>query len=439
MPTLKFVTTSGRFNMLASEMDVNAGRLNDGESMPELGGETFELARGVASGTRSKGELAGHSQVQIWRDWRQTEDGKVTQIRGAPVPDGTPLAVQPGAPATLRFEGLQTERGITCEQVGLIMPTSLCSGQVARLIAEELNSRADPIGGVPRYVALVHTEGCGSANAEHLYLQTLLGHLQHRFTKRAVLLEHGCEKTHNDAVRHYLDERGLGTERFGWASVQLDGGIAGVSGKVIRWFEDSLRDDPYPAAATVGVEELRLGVFASGDLPEHAAKALAGVVLGVVNGGGTVVIPAENALLDSAALRETVLRDPAVPAASLAYGQPAERAGLHVMQAPTQDPTEMMSGLGGTGVEVMLGHMAHGPLQAHPMVPLLQISAARGVKARYQADLDLLLHDEAAPDALVEQILTCVGETASRRYKPQLFGQGITNFQLTRGLLGVSL
>jgi altronate dehydratase len=33
VPTLKFVTTSGRFQMLANEMDVNAGRYNDGESI----------------------------------------------------------------------------------------------------------------------------------------------------------------------------------------------------------------------------------------------------------------------------------------------------------------------------------------------------------------------------------------------------------------------
>ena len=87
----------------------------------------------------------------------------------------------------------------------------------------------------------------------------------------------------------------------------------------------------------------------------------------------------------------------------------------------------------------MLGHMAHGPLQAHPMIPLLQISAEARVKAHYQADLDLSLDDATGCDQLVEQILARIGETASRRYQPRLFTQGITNFQLTRGLLGVSL
>ena len=87
----------------------------------------------------------------------------------------------------------------------------------------------------------------------------------------------------------------------------------------------------------------------------------------------------------------------------------------------------------------MLGHLAHGPLQAHPMIPLLQMSGESKVKAHYEADLDLLLDDDSSTEALVERLLTCIGDTASRRYQPKLFAKGITNFQLTRGLLGVSL
>ena len=59
VPTLKFVTTSGRFDMLSDEMDVNAGRYMDGESLEALGGEIFELVLRTASGEASKGERAG--------------------------------------------------------------------------------------------------------------------------------------------------------------------------------------------------------------------------------------------------------------------------------------------------------------------------------------------------------------------------------------------
>ena len=100
-----------------------------------------------------------------------------------------------------RARAIRTADGHACDQVGLVMPTSLCSGQVARLIADELNAARDERSPVSRYVALAHTEGCGSANSAHLFLQTMLGHLRHPFTRRAVLLEHGCEQVHNDAVR----------------------------------------------------------------------------------------------------------------------------------------------------------------------------------------------------------------------------------------------
>ncbi|MGI9336241.1 MAG: UxaA family hydrolase, partial [Gammaproteobacteria bacterium] len=226
VPTLKFVTTSGRFNMLSNEMDVNAGRYNDGESMNSLGRDTFELARRVASGERSKGELAGHAQVSIWRNWLQTAPGNVERLRNRPLPDGVALKHRVTPPLEMAFKAYATPRGPALDQVGLVMPTSLCSGQVARLIANARNADAQgKANGVTRYVALVHTEGCGAANADDLYLQTLLGHLRHGSVRRALLLEHGCEKTHNDAVRHYLLDHGEDLSRFGFASVQLDGGI----------------------------------------------------------------------------------------------------------------------------------------------------------------------------------------------------------------------
>ena len=35
-------------------------------------------------------------------------------------------------------------------------------------------------------------------------------HLTHPMVRRALLLGHGCEQTHNDAMRLYLEERGVG-------------------------------------------------------------------------------------------------------------------------------------------------------------------------------------------------------------------------------------
>ena len=73
VPTIKITSTTRRHQLLINEMDVNAGAYLDGRPMEKLAEEMFGLVREVASGQRSKGELARHSQVSIWRNWRQTD------------------------------------------------------------------------------------------------------------------------------------------------------------------------------------------------------------------------------------------------------------------------------------------------------------------------------------------------------------------------------
>ena len=446
VPTLKFVTTTGRFELLANEMDVNAGRYNDGMEMDALGAETFELALDIASGERSKGELAGHAQVSLWRDWPRTSTSGLRELDARAEPDGRPVPVRAAPPIAVAFEGLRTERGVATDQLALVMPTSLCSGQVARLIAEDLDANPPPWSDVSRFVALVHTEGCGSDNAAELYLRTMLGHLVHRSVRHAILLEHGCEQTHNDAVRHYLAARGFSTDRFGWASVQMDGGIANVHAKVAAQLEAMAAAAGTPGAApagergTVGADELRIALAANGPMPDAMAEVFGRLAAGLVAAGATVVVPDNPGLLDRAAFGEAVFPDGSAPAAaSLAFGQPADERGFHVMEAPTENPVEAFTGLGATGVELMLCHLGRTSLQAHPMIPLVQVTADAGVAERYAGDVDRVFTLDRAVDDLVEELAALVAETASRRYQPRLWSRGVTEFQLTRGRLGLSM
>ena len=455
VPTLKFVTTTGRFELLANEMDVNAGRYNDGMAMEALGAETFELALDIASGQRSKGELAGHAQVSIWREWPRTSTAGLRDLQQRPEPSGRPVPVREAPPIVLSFDGVRTERGVATDQLALVMPTSLCSGQVARLIAEELDADPPPWSDVSRFVALVHTEGCGSDNAADLYLRTMLGHLVHRSVRHAILLEHGCEQTHNDAVRHYLAERGFSADRFGWASVQMDGGIANVRAKVAGQLEamaaarapeggpeadDAPGGAPASARETVGAEEIRIALAANGPLPDAMGEVFGRLAAGLVAAGATVVVPDNPGLLGNAAFREAVFPDAAAaPAPSLAFGQPADEAGLHVMEAPTENPVETFTGLGATGVDIMLCHVGRTSLQAHPMIPLVQITADSSVAARFGGDLDRVLTLDRTAAGLVGELAALVADAASRRYRPKLWSRGVTEFQLTRGRLGLSM
>ena len=294
VPTIKVVTTTGRYDLLSKDMDVNAGAYLDGTPMEELGRDMFERTLRAASGEKTVGERAGHSQVSIWRDWKQTSAENLEELRNAPEPDGEPLPVKPGdEELEFSFQAIASERGPVADQIGLVMPTSLCSGQIARRIADRLNEREATQGKVTRFVALPHTEGCGvsAGSAERIYSRTVLGHLANPTVRFALLLEHGCEKTHNDYFETFLRERGLDPTRFGWASVQLDGGIDSVVEKVEDWFAETLEDAGELTHEPAGLGALRLGLYASGPLSDAAALSLARATRAVVGAGGTVVVP----------------------------------------------------------------------------------------------------------------------------------------------------
>jgi altronate dehydratase len=380
--------------------------------------------------------------VSIWRDWRQTDRSRLDELRCRPAPDGRPIPIRASVQCDTRIRVLPAATGCATDQVGLILPTSLCSGQIAACIAQHLNATAGPQArGISRFVALPHTEGCGASageNEEH-QLRTFLGHLQHPFVKAALLLEHGCERTHNDLMRHALERRGIDTARFGFASIQLDGGIEKVSARVERWFLDRL-----PQAAPVnrrdaGLEALSLGLLTAGSIPPDAAGALGWLTAAVVCGGSTVVIPEHSALLRDPAFLGAAGCD-AAPPASLAYGEAREAPGLHVMAAPTDHGVEILTGLGGTGVQIVLAHVEGPPLQGHPMIPVLQFTADIPGARTYGRDFDLIVDaGRVGANSLRDDLLKLVCDTASHDRKPRLWAQGYTDFQLTRGLLGVSL
>ncbi|MEK7686342.1 MAG: UxaA family hydrolase [Verrucomicrobiota bacterium] len=441
VPTIKIVTTTGRYQLIPNEMDVNAGRYQDGLPMEDLGRETFAYTLRIASGQRSVGEKAGHSQVQLWREWRQTDGSRLVQLQNAPRPNGQPLPVKTGPVRPAKFRACQTARGVATDQIGLIVPTSLCSGAVGKMIADKLNSASAKMDGVSRFVSLAHTEGCGvsGGECEEILLRTLAGHLCHPLVKRALLLEHGCEKTHNDAFRNYLQELSVDGSRFGWASIQMDGGLDNVTAKVCDWFRQALASEKELLVREAGLDQLRLGLVAVGPLPEPVAAAFAHLAQRMVNAGGNVVVPENSSLLLSGVFVRELLQSTAVYP-TLSYGEALVKSGFHIMETPTDHPVETLTGLAATGVEVMLAHTATRPLQSHPMIPLIEVTGNEATWRSFPQDLDLLLNlENRAPEALAEELLELILRVASREYTPKLFTQGNTDFQMTRGWQGVSL
>ena len=435
VPTIKIITTTERYNLLSDEMDVNAGAYLDNTPMDVLGAETLQLTIDIASGQLSAGEKAGHSQVQIWRDWRQTHPVNLSEFQhpdfsGDPLPINTDIQVP-----DMRFPIFKTRHGTASDQVGLILPTSLCSGQIARMCAQRLSdSQLGYDKGISRYVTLVHTEGCGAQNGNEL-TDTLLGYLRHPLVKHAILLEHGCEKTHNGYYRELMDEQALDPQEYGWASVQLDGGIHKVVQKMAHWFNDQLDSDGEPQLTEVGLEAVRLGLVTEGTLPDSIVHHIATLTRMIVASGGSVVIAVNDLLLLHPIFADEVLSGrPAKP--TLDYAQVMLKSGFHVMSMPTRQWSEMLTGIGAAGVELILAHVSDHPMSGHPLLPVLQVTSNPAISPAYETDLDAVLTE---PDNWTQQLLDLVVDTLARRYSPRLSASGDTQFQITRGLLGVSL
>ena len=122
----------------------------------------------------------------------------------------------------------------------------------------------------------------------------------------------------------------------------------------------------------------------------------------------------------------------------MAYGQPVAEGGLHLVQTDTDHWVENVTGLAACGAHAVVGAVADGPEQGHPLIPVLQVAgpATRGAVA--DEDVDLVLTLGGDPDADLERLVELVLASARRDYTPVAQASGFVEFQLTRGLLGVS-
>jgi altronate dehydratase len=434
VPTIKVVTTTGRYQMLPNEMDVNAGAYIDGSSLEELGQGMLDLTIDVISGAQTAGERAKHAQVQIWRDWRQTAAVDVEGMETTP--DGEPLPVEfTGAVPEIQFPMLRTDHSLVSDQIGLVLPTSLCSGQIARLCVDLLNERI--VGGnikLSRFVTLVHTEGCGASVGKELP-DTLLGYLLHPMVRYGVLLEHGCEKTHNHFMRHRMISEGIDPQQFGWASVQMDGGIQAVVQKVADLFTAQIDMMGNPETTLAGLEAVRLGVVTSGRVSDRLARALAELTSMIVSAGGSVVLPDNDLLLMTPVYTKAVLAQQQ-PGATLDHAHRMKKQGYHIMAAQTEHWVERLTGLGATGVETILAVIDEGPMPGHPFIPVIQVVDTTISRARYPSEVDAVLEDSNAD--WTTGLLDLVISVLSHNYTPRSSSTGNVGFQITRGPLGIS-
>ena len=444
VPTLKITTTTRRHQLLIHEMDINAGRYLDGESMESLTAESVDLLIAAASGQKTKGEHAGHSQASLWRNWRQTDSSHVAEIRARVVPDGKPLTLDrsgwsaAGGNSEAALNLLRAGDRWATERLALVLPTSMCSAQIARLAAEKMNAAGlAPSLGFDRFVTLTHTEGCGFGGESmyHLLHRTFRGYTTHPNVAAALLLEHGCEKIPNDAMRRQFESAGLPLERFGWASVQLDGGIDKALAKIAAWFTQAGAALPTAPRLPTDVGALNLGLLSTAPVGQAAAASLAQAAQAILAGGGSVLLPESDPLLAMPEFRDALLgKTP--PRATLSYGQPLTLPGLHVVATDSDHWVENLAGLGACGAHVFLGLVGDTPQQGHPMLPVLQVATAGALAPAAVQDIDAVLSGDITTDAAT--VLKLIGAAAAGTLVPAATAGGFVDFQLSRGLLGVS-
>ena len=132
---------------------------------------------------------------------------------------------------------------------------------------------------------------------------------------------------------------------------------------------------------------------------------------------------------------------------TLGYGQRAKTAGLHRMHSITQNMTELLTGIGGTGIEVIIAYVGDRCVEAHPMLPVLQVGTARADGAATDDSIDLVLPTSGGGseadqtvhrDQLLKQIVL-IANRSTGGGAPKLFGSEFVNFQMTRGSTAVSL
>ncbi|HTL17942.1 MAG TPA: UxaA family hydrolase [Patescibacteria group bacterium] len=441
VPTLKITTTTRRHNLLSQEMDINAGRYLDGESIESLTSDAFALMLQTASGRRTRGEHAGHSQVSLWRNWPQSGPVDISALRQPCIPSGLPLRHAVNYPLHTKAAPLRlfrTETGFATERIGLVLPTSLCSSQIARLAAERLNQKLR--GGTPgltRFEALAHTEGCGASGDSLFRLlgRSYRGYLTHPNVAAALLLEHGCEKTTNDLMREELTAAGVSADRFGWASVQMDGGIAKALDKIETWFVEKLATLPAPLSVPANLGALSVGLMTANKVSDVAAAAFASTVQSIVEAGGSVLIPQTDSLLGNPDFCAATLGS-ILPQPTLAYGQPVQEPGFHIIATETDHWVENLTGIGGCGAHLILSLVEGHSRQAHPLLPVIQIAEASQRSVIAAEDIDLFLTGDPTKDSsLIEQILVSVAEL---KRTPVANWRGLVDFQFTRGLLGVT-
>ena len=186
---------------------------------------------------------------------------------------------------------------------------------------------------------------------------------------------------------------------------------------------------------TTDLGSLALGMMTTSKVSDSTAKALAAIACEIVDSGGSVLITENDSLLANPSFLARLLGR-TTPHATLAYGQPLQQHGLHIVDSETDHWVENLTGLGACGAHLALAVVSQHARQGHPMLPVIQVAEATASKEIAADDIDFFLSGNAGHDEVILRKLLV--EVAERARTPIANAQGFVDFQFSRGLLGVT-
>jgi altronate dehydratase len=437
-PTIKIVNTTLRYQMMAGDIDINAGEYLDGKPMEVLTEEALRYVVAVASGERTKGEKR-HQNVDLF--WRRKFFRRAPESAPEGIParfDGRARACLPPqtAPLRLGFDGRSSALGVLPrEKVGLVIPTVGCSLATAQQAVDRLNAGEwVKQGVVNRFIVLANTEGCGVTTGAEV-LNFIVSYAHHPQVEACLFLSLGCEMVSPGFLKSTMrgEETGfpeiaaaaraaqIDPEDFGWIVIQEVGGSDEAVEAVSGWFAERFKrvEAAVPARATGA--DLRLGVLATGALSDGAIEGILEFIRQIVAAGGSIVLPQHSTQLLSAKLFREFPIEP-----SLAFAQAIDERGLHVMQSITDNRVEQVTGLG-AATDLIINVSETRPITAHTLIPTLNLTPA---EVRGDFDLKLTAGEESE---WPQQIADLAAEVLSGRYRPRQSTLGHTGNQIPRG------
>jgi altronate dehydratase large subunit len=338
-------------------------------------------------------------------------------VSPAPESAGTPGADERTPTDAESFRGHDRGgRGVGVRDRTLVLPSVICSREVATRIADGLDGA----------VAAPHDYGCGQIGADRDRTErTFVGVATNPNVAGAVVVGLGCETIGSEGVAAAVAGRDVPVREV---AIQNEGSTeacieAGVAAGETLERADGRRD------ATLS--DLTIGVV-PGDLArssrERADPLVGGVVERVLDAGGRVVVagtdrlaPHADAVAERCAdgdvadrLRELIaagertsrtarVRSEAADlsvddvtgawgdhpvAGVLAYGDRATADGLSVLDAPGSFEVAA-SGLAAAGASVVVHVTAEGVPTGHPVVPVVKVSAEADTLAALPTDVDV--------------------------------------------------